>query len=237
MNTISEVFSDEFIENLSETPEIGVTQICDKLLSSVDEESQWVDSYDLLLEALAILEIYSARYSLGLTLPKIGTDSNRGEEASRIGTYFHQLKEKTLKILNKTKYENLKENFQRKLGGKFLYEFSQGDFDRVQTLTHELRKLISSSSELNKEYKMRLLARLERFQQELHKKMSNLDRCWGLIGEAGIALGKFGNDAKPFLDYIKEIAQIVWATQARAEELPSGSKPPIQLPEPPSQSS
>jgi hypothetical protein len=57
--------------------------------------------------------------------------------------------------------------------------------------------------------------------------MSDLDRFWGLIGDAGVVLGKLGNDAKPFVDRIKEIADIVWNTQSRAEELPSGTRPPL----------
>ncbi len=62
--------------------------------------------------------------------------------------------------------------------------------------------------------------------------MSSLDKFWGLIGEAGIVLGKFGKDAKPFVDRMREIAQIIWRTHARAEELPSGSPfPLLQSPE------
>ena len=57
--------------------------------------------------------------------------------------------------------------------------------------------------------------------------MSNLDRLWGLIGEAGVVLGKFGKDAKPLVDRIREITQIAWRTQARAEELPSGTTLPL----------
>ena len=57
--------------------------------------------------------------------------------------------------------------------------------------------------------------------------MSSLDKLWGLIGEAGVVLGKFGRDAKPFVDRIREIAQIAWRTQARAEELPSGTPLPL----------
>ena len=58
------------------------------------------------------------------------------------------------------------------------------------------------------------------------QKVSDLDRFWGLIGDAGVVLGKLGNDAKPFVDRIREIADIVWQTQSRAEELPSGTSLP-----------
>ena len=61
-------------------------------------------------------------------------------------------------------------------------------------------------------------------QQELHKCMSDLDRFWGLVGDAGVVLGKFGTDAKALVDRIREIAGIVWRTQAFAEELPTDTK-------------
>ena len=60
----------------------------------------------------------------------------------------------------------------------------------------------------------------------MHKKVSDLDRFWGLIGDAGVAPGKLGNDAKPIVDRIREIAGITWNTQSRAEELPSGTSFP-----------
>jgi hypothetical protein len=71
------------------------------------------------------------------------------------------------------------------------------------------------------------LKRLESLQAEMHKRVSDLDRFWGLIGDAGVVLGKFGKDAKPFVDRIRDIADIVWRTQSRAEELPSGTSSPL----------
>lgn len=57
--------------------------------------------------------------------------------------------------------------------------------------------------------------------------MSDIDVFWGLVGDAGVAIGKFGKDAKPFVDRIREITDIVWRTQSRAEELPSGTPTPL----------
>jgi hypothetical protein len=89
-----------------------------------------------------------------------------------------------------------------------------------------LREQINSSNLFEQTHKERLLKRLEKLQAEMHKKMSDIDRFWGLIGDAGIVIGKFGKDAKPFVDRMKEISDIVWRTQSRAEELPSGTPPP-----------
>jgi hypothetical protein len=71
------------------------------------------------------------------------------------------------------------------------------------------------------------LKRLESLQAEIHKRVPDLDKFWGLIGDAGVVIGKFGKDAKPIVDRIREIADIVWRTQFRAEELPSGTSSPL----------
>lgn len=128
---------------------------------------------------------------------------------------------------SKLKVESLRGHFKTALGSGFSYEFSQGDLERVQELIYEIRDLISTTHGLEKDHQRRLLARLEKLQAEMHKKVSDLDRFWGLIGDAGVVLGKLGTDAKPIVDRIREVAGIVWQTQSRAEELPSGTLPPL----------
>ncbi|GAA4342498.1 hypothetical protein [Kangiella taiwanensis] len=109
----------------------------------------------------------------------------------------------------------------------FFYEFTDGDLKRIQVIINELREQISESEFFEEDHRRRLLRRLEALQSEMHKKMSDVDRIWGLVGDAGIAIGKFGKKAKPFVDRIRELSQIAWRTQARAEELPSSSTNPL----------
>ena len=109
----------------------------------------------------------------------------------------------------------------------FFYEFTDGDLKRIQAIINELRDQIGESDLFEEDHRRRLLRRLEALQSEMHKKMSDVDRIWGLVGDAGIAIGKFGKDAKPFVDRIKELSQIAWKTQARAEELPSSITNPL----------
>jgi len=90
-----------------------------------------------------------------------------------------------------------------------------------------MRDLIAESSLFEEKHKRRLLKRLEQLQGELHKRQSDLDHFWGLLGDAGVALGKFGKEAKPFVDRVTEITNIIWRTQSKAEELPSGIKLPL----------
>ena len=105
----------------------------------------------------------------------------------------------------------------------FAYEFTDGDVKRIQTLINELREKISEAKELGEEHRTRILNRLEKLQAELHKRISDLDRFWGLVGDAGTLMAKLGNDAKPMLDRIREIVTIVGSVHARANELPSNT--------------
>ena len=110
---------------------------------------------------------------------------------------------------------------------KFTYKFSEEDVDRIQTLINELRNELKTSDLFEVGHKNRLLARLEKLQAEMHKEMSNFDNILGLVGDAGVALGKFGKDVKPFTDRIIEIAKIGWKTQVKSEGLPENTRNPL----------
>jgi hypothetical protein len=114
----------------------------------------------------------------------------------------------------------------------FGYSLSEADLTRIQILVNELRDLITANERFEEDHKRRVLERLETLQRELHRRISNLDRFYGLIGDAGVLLGKFGHDAKPFVDRIGEIVQIVWRSQANAEQLPASAKPALLTSEP-----
>ena len=128
---------------------------------------------------------------------------------------------------NEIKLSSHKNRYLSLLKTSFAYEFSQGDFDRIQVLINELRSHITENKSFEERHRQRLLKRLEKLQSELHKRVSDLDKFWGMIGDAGVALGKFGEDSKPIVDRIKEITEIVWKTQARTEELPSSTPGPL----------
>jgi hypothetical protein len=110
----------------------------------------------------------------------------------------------------------------------FFYEFSQGDLDRIQALINELRELVTKSDQIESQHKDRLLKRIEKLQSELHKRMSDLDRFWGIVLEFGAVAQRLGENAKPLVNRAAEIARIVWGVQNRALELPSNLK--LKLP-------
>jgi hypothetical protein len=223
------LFNEEFVDTLKDDPVKGVVEICRIAFDEIPELlSEWGESeYEALTEAYALIE---GMIETGLITIEIGKFDISGElssDCTNIHSYLVEVNRYFTSEVSKLRMQYLKSHFKTSLGSGFCYEFSQGDLERIQVLINQLHELIAASNHFEKEHQQRLLKRLEKLQSEMHKRISDLDRFWGLIGDAGVALGKFGKDAKPFVDLIKEITKIVWQTQSRAEELPSGTPIPL----------
>ena len=224
------IFTEDFFENLNSDPKIALFEIC-----TLYNQQRGIGAPKALhfhLEFFAIVESFIEGYELKIVLPDISSGKT-DDKIKRINTFVVV----TLNSLSNYVRENkeldelskYRKQFSTKFGNPFFYEFSDGDIKRIQVLLNELREIISSSSYFDEKHKRRLLKRLESLQSELHKKMADLDHLWGLVGDAGVALGKFGKDAKPLVDRVKEITNITWRTQSRAEELPSDLSSPALL--------
>jgi hypothetical protein len=222
-------FTDDFIDHLRNEPVSGTIALCDQVFETLKRGSQdgWTDSeFDILIEAYALVaEVIESKL---LTVQVNFLDLHNGgvEECQNLYQFLRDVREQCIAEESKLRLASLRGRFKASLGSGFIYEFSQGDLEKIQNLLNELRAQISSATNFELEHQQRLIRRLERLQSELHKRVGDLDRMWGLIGDAGVVVGKLGQDAKPIVDRIREIADIVWRTQSRAEELPSGTKLP-----------
>ncbi|WP_410497506.1 hypothetical protein [Chitinibacter sp. S2-10] len=223
------IFSEEFLLNLKENPLSGivmlVTSTRDRLGNDFGEWTQ--EEHDTLIEAYALVcEVVDSKI-LNLELSLIEITGELAQDCSQISQYLNDLETQCRIESSKLKFQSFRSNFRNSFSSTFSYEFSQGDLAKIQELINQIRELVANASALEQDHQRRLLLRLEKLQSEIHKKVSDLDRFWGLIGDAGVVLGKLGNDAKPIVDRIKEVADIVWRTQSRAEELPSGTSIPL----------
>jgi len=223
------MFDDEFLDKLPDDPYEAVLSI---VITFIEKENkippidlEKLKHYDVYLEAFALFDTFNEAVGLGFTLPSL--TSERLPNITRITNFFKTIVKDIDKKYMESKLLRERERFKTRFGFSFIYQFSDGDIKRIQELINELRDLISESKLFDGKHKERILNKLEGLQKELHKKMSSLDKLWGLIGEAGVVLGKFGEDAKPFVDRMVEIAGITWRTQARAEELPSATQLPL----------
>lgn len=217
-------FDEQYLAGLSEDPKLAMHSICRKYLAAATNKGP---SFDMSLEIYALIETLSSANEMDIQIPPlpVGQKDQIDTIKKFAGETYASLMQYVQSDKEQRQLENLRKEFSIHITKAFTYEFSEGDLNRIQELLNELRKLVAESKLFEAKHQRRLLNRLERLQQELHKKQSDLDHFWGLVGDAGVAIGKFGKDAKPFVDRIKEITNIVWRTQSRAEELSSDSKP------------
>jgi len=220
------LYNEQFLHSLDEDPKVGLYAICKYFMDARAGEQTGLEEH---FEAYALIEAFVTANGMEIEVPPLPTD--RQQRIQTIVNFIHNTQQELTQYIQSEEEQKLLQNFRGEfsahIGKAFVYEFSDGDLDRIQDLLNEMRDLVSKSNIFEEKHRRRLLKRLERLQQELHKKQSDLDHFWGLVGDAGVALGKFGDDAKPFVDRIKEITNIVWRTQSRAEELPSDTKPAL----------
>lgn len=226
----------DLLTKVRDNPLEGAVEVCEFILERLEDAREWsTDDYDILLEGYALISSLEqgGKLALGTFDPVIGRDA--GDSCNNIYAFLRDVRAELVEQANAHKLESLKAYFANTIVHGFHYEFTDGDIKRVQQLLNELRDLIAENSEIEPDHKRRLLKRLEQMQSELHKEVSDLDRYYGLAIEAGVLMKKLGENAKPIVDRIKEVTNISWITQARAENLPSGSEPPLlgNDPEPP----
>ncbi|MDR7148256.1 cell fate (sporulation/competence/biofilm development) regulator YlbF (YheA/YmcA/DUF963 family) [Hydrogenophaga palleronii] len=226
------VFDDEFLGSFKHDPLDALNVSIQRVKAEISGGQGWVESdYEVLVEWLALISEAIEAELVNVPSPTLDLSGTAEDTCKRIFHYLKVVEAHCEAELSKSRFATLRSRFKTALGNGFAYEFTQGDLEKVQALINQLRDLIAEAQGLKESHKQRLLSRLERLQSEIHKKVSDLDRFWGLIGDAGVVLGKLGTDAKPIVDRIREVADIVWQTQSRAEELPSGVERP-QLPNP-----
>lgn len=224
------MFDNEFIESIPDDLFLGASFIIEEFYEFHEYHNhESIENHDQYMEFYHLLEAFLASKKYEFSPLEITGDLNGNlnkiiDFFVENGAYFRDRLTKEKASFNKERYQNL-------FSKSFMYEFTDGDLERIQMLINELREIIVKSELFESKHQSRLLKRLERLQSELHKKVSDLDRFWGLVGDAGVAIGKFGNDAKPIVDRIHELTRIVWNTQVRSEELPSETSMPKILKE------
>ncbi|AXX90079.1 hypothetical protein CKA55_04260 [Arcobacter suis] len=225
------LFNEGFLENVREEPILSIVSAIELCMSKLDTSLQnWLQSeYDYLFETYSLVSVILESFNLQSAVEDISLEGNINKDCISLRNYLDLVQVEYAAKAKQISLETMKNRFHKEINNLFTYEFSQGDLDRIQVLINELRKEIKESNLFETKHQERLLKRLEKLQAEMHKKMSDIDRFWGLVGDAGVVLGKFGKDSKPFVDRIREISDIVWRTQSRAEELPSNTPSPTLI--------
>ena len=222
----------DFIEDLLDDPWSALSSICDKfdkleIAARIDGDPWNLEYFHAFIDFFVLVKAVITNNDLKITMKTPAIAPFLAKNMTNIANYFEGLKQEVVKQQIENQMIESTEAINIRLGAGFYYEFSDDDISQIQNLINELRDLIAKSDVLEEDHKRRLLNRLERLQSELHKKLSDLDRFWGLVGDAGVMAGKFGEDVKPIIDRIMELGKIIWGAQAKAEELPPATEFPL----------
>lgn len=222
----------EILEQVNDDPSVAVISACNFIQAEVSGRSVWEEEDEYLLYEI---------YALITTLKEVGRIQYVADAPDLTAKFPHicsylssfmetvkaQLEQLVRNQSNARRLEQIRNHLSITINNAFGYEFTDGDLKRIQQLINELRELVSANTELDAGHKQRMLKRLEKMQSELHKKMSDIGKFYELMGDAGVALGKLGEGAKPFVERIKELVDIGWKSQARAEQLQTDAENPL----------
>ena len=189
-------FDPEFIARVEEAPIEGLVEACKIAISAQDELDNgrdWTDQeHELLWDASTFVDLVIKSNDLDLDVELPEPSINIHENCNALRAYLEEVEKSLRGEATKLKINSFKKRYDTALKSSFAYEFTQGDLERVQLLINEIRTHISQVRDLEQGHRQRLLKRLENLQAELHKRVSDLDRFWGLVGDAGVVLGKLG---------------------------------------------
>lgn len=218
----------QLIQGVQDNPLEGVIDICGYALNKLEGSSDWTqEQYGVLLETTALILSLQEQSIIPLEKKAPELNGSMGFVCNRMRSFISDVQDVLIGQSSAQRLESIKSRFSITLANGFGYEFTDGDLKRIRTLINELRELIITNHELDEDHKQRLLKRLEKMQAEIHKKMSDLNSFYGLLVEASVVMKKVGENAKPIFDRIKELTNISWRSQARAENLPSDEKNPV----------
>lgn len=219
---------DQIIEHVTTDSVEGVLRLISFAGDQMSDRQGFTDEdHEVLLEAFALVSSLREADMIYIDVYEPELDGNVQTSCARIWEYLNLVAEQLNAQASVLRLKNLKQKFTVAITNGFAYEFTEGDIKRVQDLINELRDELAKESRLDESHKRRLMKRLEALQRELHKKVSDLDHFYGLLGGFGVAAGKLGTDAKPLVDRVKEIVNIAWKAEARAEQLSSSAENPL----------
>jgi hypothetical protein len=220
----ADFFPIQFLENLPSDELDALDAICNEFLKFEKVAQARAEYHDDYLEIYSILKAFAGHRKINSIAFPDATSSNQMNNITVVRNCIHAVRaDVSNRILvrgaqghhaAKTKH------YSAIFSGITMYEFSDNDFKRIQTLINELRELIVKNDALSEGHKARLLKRLEAMQGELHKKTSDIDRFWGFIGEVGINIRKFGENMAPISERVQELGKIVIAVIYAKEGVP-----------------
>ncbi len=208
------MFDDTFFDQLPADPILAAHRICEAFCAFdcniPDKDKQgFLEHY---LTALGAFQAFADAYVLNFDFPELSGD--REKNTREIRQFFITLRDALDAEVAKLTVEQAKHRFTGRFAPASYFEFSDENLKKLRLLFTSIRYEVERLTGLREEMRWRLLRKLENSECKLQKRLPDLDRLWGFMGEARVILGTTDEDTKLILDRINEIARITRITQA-----------------------
>jgi hypothetical protein len=217
-----------FISKMSDNPLIAENEIINRFFKIMQFSTMNDDKsifYEELVEIFSFYQVYSEKTDLDVSFPKLGSTPEANIEL--VTSFFknrHRIINKKFIRFNSEKIIlEKKMKFKALLNNEFIYIMTGEEVNRIQRHLSEVQKYIVDNIEIDRAYRLRLQRRIDFLNKDLKIEINSLDPYWALVGDAGVIVGKLRDKAKPIVENITEIVNIIWHLQARTEELASAT--------------
>ncbi len=209
------MFDDDFFNNLPNEPIVAAHKISntfcafDRSIPDKDKQ-EFLEHY---LTAMGAFQAFADAYALNFDFPQLSGD--REQNTREIRSFFYTLRDALDAEVAKLTVEQARSKFSSRFARASYFEIPEENLKKLQLLFNSIRYEVERNQSINDEARWRLLKKLEATELKVQKKMIDLDRLWGFMGEARVILSTSGDDTRIILDRINEIARITRAAQSK----------------------
>jgi hypothetical protein len=220
------IIDDSFINSLPSNKLLAESEIINAFMnlmnnSSIAQNKQ--QYYEDFIEIFGFYQVFAEQNQLEVAFPKLTLDKkiNIGLIIRFFETRNKEIERDVLEFNQERILYEKKSQFRTILEDVTIFDLTDRELRIINRLIDELLDIISETKEINGYHSNKLVKRLNSLINILNTKIRSFDQFWALIGDGAILLGKFKGKAKPVVEKIKEIINVVWKIQARCEDLTS----------------
>jgi hypothetical protein len=224
---MSDPFDEAFLESLPQDTAGACIAICRQAIAFYRTRAADIgkrtlsDDHDTYLHGLALLEAYTARHPHDYDEPAPKVSKSAAENSRAILTYMDRLRGFMQQKLTEEQFDTLRTRYSALLDrGMSHYHFDEHALRRIRRDIHLVREVLKDKTDLSEDQRRHMVARLSKLETELNHPDTDLDRFWGLIGEASLCAAKLGANGDLIVNGIRRILSIVWEAQCEAAGVP-----------------
>ena len=205
------------IDDMPRDPEAAFIQILEffddnasAFFSTRGVRKEFADDLEINIRFMIAMYFKSSRFGLADSLVK---ELESTVQTMNVNSFRRFIKD----VKYRVRLEEIQEEAEQENREEF-FELGPDQKSEVQKKVNELRETVQKSGILDEEHKIRLLRRIALIEREIYKTRGRIDTVLAGIVDFGTAFGKFGEEAKPFVERMTELLSAIKGKEGRVVE-------------------